>query len=265
MSEASRLLIQQRDDARAALERVAGERDEALSAVQRTATLAAQRATALVEMQQERDEARAEVVRLGKALEAIHQKWKSTHDAWHPDTKYASDAADSWHQGYVTALATTSIMARQALDPDAEDEWGKDVEAARGTDRMWFERTGNCGHCGLIAEDCDCRPDDPCGCGPHELRTVPRPCWRCKGSGWDHPRGVSVDQAVLPIDEVSAATARLRDALDEERIEPKVFVCQNHGAHPHDRGFGEAHTKAFGARCLACPDCTGGRTEGEAG
>lgn len=138
------------------------------------------------------DASRAELVlerdRLRAALAAIEEKYRRSSDAWRPDrdtTKYATD----WHDGFHTALASMSLLAGRALDPEnyeRSDEMQR--VASYGTDREWFDLTGCCGHCGSSDHDCVCTDDDPCGCGPHEPRTWPIPCYACLGSGVQEPR-----------------------------------------------------------------------------
>lgn len=135
-------------------------------------------------MTEHREHVEAERDRYKAALERILEKRRREEEFWHPGVQFPTEHAKDWHDGYVTALATVSLIAREALDPEA---WAEDEEdqriASHGSDREWFERTGMCGHCGNVPEDCQCTPNDPCGCGPHELRTEPTPCWRCGGTG----------------------------------------------------------------------------------
>lgn len=130
--------------------------------------------------------------RLRKALERIQERSTRSSDSWRADRTYPTESAHEWHNGYVTCLSTHYLIAFEALDPagwaNHEEESGI---ASWGTDREWFERTGNCGHCGNPAEDCVCTPADPCGCGPHEVRTEARPCGWCKGTGLIPPRKVT--------------------------------------------------------------------------
>lgn len=125
------------------------------------------------------DELRAEIERLRAGLTAVHMKWKRASDYWHP-----RNGKGQWGQGFHTGLAECSLIATAVLDPEGtavHDELM--ATAAGGTDREWLEATGHCGHCGEAPEDCLCTDDDPCHCGPHEIRNWPKPCSWCKGSG----------------------------------------------------------------------------------
>lgn len=128
-----------------------------------------------------------EVQRLRAALEKIRDKSRRSHDSWYPGRKFPTEYAEAWHNGFVSALASCSLIAGEALDPAAYAEEDETWLAAQGTDREWFDRTGNCGHCGNLAEDCSCTPADPCDCGPHEPRTWPKTCYRCAGTGMVDP------------------------------------------------------------------------------
>lgn len=121
--------------------------------------------------------------RLRRGLELImerHELRENSSLGNHP-TEYSR----AWSDGYITALATCSLVAQEYLDPEG---WAEHQEesaiAAHGTDVEWFLKTGNCGHCGNIAGYCACTEDDPCGCGPHEPATEPLRCWRCAGTGF---------------------------------------------------------------------------------
>jgi hypothetical protein len=124
----------------------------------------------------------SEVERLRRGLRRIMER----HDNYDScgNRSNLPETGKAWGDGYVTALATVSLIAREFLDPE---EWAKSEDHWRGasmdTDREWFDRTGHCGHCGNLAAYCRCTPDDPCGCGPHELATEPPPCHWCKGTG----------------------------------------------------------------------------------
>lgn len=124
------------------------------------------------------------------ALERIQAKRRSEEEFWHQDRHFPTEASKNWHDGHITAMATISLICSEALDPV---EWAEHQEqwslASHGTDREWFERTGMCGHCGNPGDECLCTPADPCGCGPHDLRTDPIPCIRCKGAGVILPVG----------------------------------------------------------------------------
>lgn len=126
----------------------------------------------------------AENARLRAALQRIRDDSHRQHAEYEPDQRGATDLGKSWHDGYCTATSHYSLLAFEALDPAAYAEHEQRcVGACQDSDREWFARTGNCGHCGNIAERCDCTPDDPCGCGPHEVKPWPRECWVCRGSG----------------------------------------------------------------------------------
>lgn len=134
-----------------------------------------------------------DVARLRAALEKITEHWRRSSNAWRPGRAYPTAYSEAWHQGFHTALAEASLVASAALDPEGSklnDELWSIANSV--TDREWFERTGNCGHCGQLGGDCTCTPDDPCGCGPHEPRTWPVKCYACDGSGMQDPiRGKS--------------------------------------------------------------------------
>lgn len=126
-----------------------------------------------------------EVTRLRAALERILAERHAQDASWRSGREFPNDYGRGWHDGYTTAMAHCSLIAREALDPEAwaehEAEW---MLASHGSDREWFEKTGCCGHCGQPAEDCCCTDDDPCSCGPHpEKRTWPRDCAWCDGTG----------------------------------------------------------------------------------
>lgn len=62
--------------------------------------------------------------------------------------------------------------------------------AVHGSDAEWFLASGMCGHCGNGPDDCECTPDDPCGCrllhtmgSAHEpaLAKIERGTWACPG------------------------------------------------------------------------------------
>lgn len=133
-------------------------------------------------------EAADEIERLQAGLRKIRQKrerYISPHDAGTP--------ASEWSNGYGTALATVSLLVSEHLEPDDWAEHEADMAASGGTDREWFERTGNCGRCGNPAGYCGCTPDDPCGCGPHERATEDLACSWCKGTGvfWTADNGLT--------------------------------------------------------------------------
>ena len=121
----------------------------------------------------------AEVARLRTGLEKVQERHRLATWAPHDETG-ATDFAKHWHDGFVTAMATVSLMAAEILDPG---DYAAHEAAMAGTDREWFERTGCCGHCGNDARYCTCTADDPCGCGPHELCDDPLPCSWCGGTG----------------------------------------------------------------------------------
>lgn len=123
--------------------------------------------------------------RLRKGLQAIEAHYKQALYPQSGGTEYSK----AWHDGYVTALATCSLIASEHLV--SADEWTSDHTeqnglAAYGTDKQWFEKTGYCGHCGNLAGYCQCTPTDPCGCGPHEKSMDPLRCWVCAGTGWSY-------------------------------------------------------------------------------
>lgn len=125
----------------------------------------------------------AEVARLRAALQSIVNQSERASNAWEPHV-YPTEASKTWHEGYVTATAHFSLVAREALDPATwEADNGHMMLASHGSDREWFELTGNCGACGMPADWCTCTVDRPCGCGPHETAPWPRDCWRCAGTG----------------------------------------------------------------------------------
>lgn len=126
--------------------------------------------------------------RLRAGLEKVQERHSLAETGY---GRHPTEAAKHWHDGLITALATCSLIAREHLDPVAWAEYEAQSEtAAHGSDQEWFDQTGNCGHCGNVAAYCCCTPDDPCGCGPHELSTEPLQCSWCKGSGIAiRPRG----------------------------------------------------------------------------
>lgn len=130
----------------------------------------------IAEITDDRDRYRA-------ALEKISGRWERNHQSWRPRSSTIEHPGRPWADGFHTALATVHEEATAALDPDAHREYRKTLDVGNGTDREWFEQTGNCGGCGNVANRCDCPPSDPCGCGPHELEPWPRKCYTCKGSG----------------------------------------------------------------------------------
>lgn len=124
-----------------------------------------------------------------EALRKILDRRQRQSDSYRSGVEYPTEYSRAWHDGYTTAMAECSLLASEALDPAgwAEHEHVWKV-SSYGTDREWFELTGNCGHCGMAAEDCACTDDDPCQCGPHpERRTWPRDCFNCKGTGKIEP------------------------------------------------------------------------------
>lgn len=119
-----------------------------------------------------------EIERLRRGLERVRER-HALADDWASAGR--TEYSKAWHDGYITALATCSLIASEHLDPEA---WAEDDRALNfATDKEWFERTGNCGHCGNVGRYCVCTEDDPCGCGPHELATEPMPCGWCRGTG----------------------------------------------------------------------------------
>ncbi len=126
-----------------------------------------------------------EAERLRAGMERILEKRRLQSDTWRSDPRPQGHPGRSWHDGYTTAMAEVALIAMEAMDPEGWAEHEKQWKlGSHGTDREWFEATGNCGHCGNMAEDCLCSDADPCGCGPHpERRTWPRPCGWCRGTG----------------------------------------------------------------------------------
>jgi hypothetical protein len=126
----------------------------------------------------------AENTRLRAALQKIVDESTRRHAEYEPDGRGLTDLGKSWRDGYSTATAHWSLVATEALDPV---EWAAHEElwlaGSCDSDREWFARTGNCGHCGDPPRRCSCTPDDPCGCGPHQVDPWPRTCWVCSGSG----------------------------------------------------------------------------------
>lgn len=121
--------------------------------------------------------------RLRRGLELIMERHKLRENDY--GDRYPTEYSRAWSDGYITALATCSLIAQEYLDPVAWAEHQEEWElGSHGTDQEWFERTGHCGHCGNVAAYCACTSDDSCGCGPHELATEPLPCWRCNGTGF---------------------------------------------------------------------------------
>jgi hypothetical protein len=122
----------------------------------------------------------SEVERLRRGLRRVMDR----HDKYQSRGPYPTEYSKAHGDGYVTALATCSLIAQEFLDPE---EWEKSEAEWRGasmdTDREWFDRTGRCGHCGNLGAYCCCTAEDPCGCGPHELATEPLPCYWCGGTG----------------------------------------------------------------------------------
>lgn len=125
-----------------------------------------------------------------EALNRIRDKYRRSSESWRSDRNYPTDYSRAWHDGFVTALAECSLLAAEGLDPEAfEADRERSRQASWATDQEWFDLTGCCGHCGNPAEDCVCTEDDPCGCGPHEQRTWPKPCPWCDGTGKQDPVG----------------------------------------------------------------------------
>jgi len=161
-------------------------------------------------------EARAERAEAG--LRAIEERRENSGHR----NPYPTEAAKNWSDGYITALATCSLIAREHLDPVAWAEHEAEMQAASfATDREWFERTGRCGHCGDLAGYCACTEEDPCGCGPHEPATEDLPCSWCQGSGVGL-RAKSTRGAALT-------------ALDEGEARPELKVYEVvKFVNPHD-------------------------------
>lgn len=125
------------------------------------------------------------------ALKRLVARYERSSTGYRPGVQYPTKYADGWHNGFVTALAEASLIAREGLDPEGfaaeEEQWRAGFTVS---DREWLERTGCCGHCGMLAKFCTCPPDDPCDCGPHEISTDPAPCWHCGGTGEVNPRAI---------------------------------------------------------------------------
>lgn len=122
------------------------------------------------------------------ALQRIIDDCVSRGDAYRND-RNQTDYGKAWGDGYGTALAHCSLIARKALDPEASEEADRMMsESGWLNDQEWFRKTGNCGHCGVVASHCICSDDDPCQCGPHEPSAWPLPCWACHGAGTQDPR-----------------------------------------------------------------------------
>jgi hypothetical protein len=221
-----------------ALEDVHADLAEALAAVQRTATLAAQRATALAEMQRERDEAQRQLSEM--VDRSLDEGWKQVGYDIERQERYR--------------LAWTSARRRARQYNDLVDS----------VDVTWQQR---CDELGDLVTSLRLERDEARAEVVHlgkegvELLAALR---EARGNRWalieqhrDLIALVKRREAAAMAEgapEFAAATARLRAALDEERIEPEPG-CPAHGVHPHG-----------GRRCLDCPACVGqGRTEGEAG
>lgn len=127
--------------------------------------------------------------RLREAADRVLEKRRLETSTWRPDPRPADHVGRGWRDGYITAMAEVTLILQRALDPDGMAEHVEQWQVASyGSDREWFDLTGNCGHCGNYAEDCLCTDDDPCECGPHlEKRTWPRDCGWCKGTGKVEP------------------------------------------------------------------------------
>jgi hypothetical protein len=99
--------------------------------------------------------------RLRETLERIQADHVRQTETW--QHKGPTELADRWHDGYVTACASHSIWAREALDPEAAAEDERSMRlAATGSDADWYRATGHCGACGDVATNCGC--DGKCGC-----------------------------------------------------------------------------------------------------
>ena len=129
-----------------------------------------------------------ELERLRAAAQTVLDRSHREMNTWRPSEE-PPGYSRSWRDGFITCLSTISLEMRRALDPELMAKRDEDSQIASwGTDQEWFDRTGNCGHCGNVAEDCVCTVDDPCQCGPHpDARTWPRPCGWCEGTGIVEP------------------------------------------------------------------------------
>jgi hypothetical protein len=111
-----------------------------------------------------------EVERLRAGLQFIADD--HARNRWHPDTTYPTELSREWHNGYITCAAHHAIEAKKYLDPEgaAEDDamWRL---GHQGTDAEWWQKTGHCGHCGLIGSSCDCEGE--CECASLHGRRLP--------------------------------------------------------------------------------------------
>jgi hypothetical protein len=182
-----------------ALEDVHADLAEALAAVQRTATLAAQRATALAEMQRERDEAQRQLSEM--VDRSLDEGWKQVGYDIERQERYR--------------LAWTSARRRARQYNDLVDS----------VDVTWQLR---CDELGDLVTSLRLERDE----ARAEVVALGK-----EGEGLRQAL-VSVLSKVIDFEVDDAATARLRAALDEERIEPHratpLRQCTDettHGAH----------------------------------
>jgi hypothetical protein len=136
-------------------------------------------------------------------LTAALQKIRDEHgrNPWNPDTVFPTEAAKNWHDGHISTLASHSLIAFEALDPEGWAEHEKDMEAATGDDGDWYRRTGNCGACAVVASACEC--EGKCG------------CWELHGPPLEPYK---------PPETLRAENARLRAELEALR-QPALFVA----------------------------------------
>jgi hypothetical protein len=174
-----------------------------------------------------------ETERLRAALEdvgGIHGK-----NAWNPDSKWPTELAREWHNGYITCAATVSIKARAALDPAqaAEDDalWRA---GSHDTDSEWWARTGHCGSCGTVASSCDC--DGTCGCwADHGPPLTP---WRSLPARLDEAREVIARVEAL----CDEADARLDASLSLGQVRAALRAARPSGsAAPHTSTGEQTH------------------------
>lgn len=123
--------------------------------------------TAAEDLRAQRDQARDWAVVLeaqNARLTAALQRIRAEHgrNPWHPDRTFPTEAAKNWHDGHISTLASHSLIAFEALDPEGWAEHEATMEAASGSDADWYQATGNCGLCAVVASACEC--DGKCGC-----------------------------------------------------------------------------------------------------
>lgn len=86
-----------------------------------------------------------------------------SRNPWHPDRTFPTESSRDWHDGYITCAAHQAIEVVKFIDPERyereRDEWRRLMS---DTDMEYFQRTGHCGACGLVASSCEC--DGKCDC-----------------------------------------------------------------------------------------------------